>query len=248
MKLAAALIIATAVAATTTAAHATIIDDFSGASLSPAYTQTTLLDQGATRNVNFGVNTTSGTLQAISSGSDGAEQTALLRHDFSLPVGDIMRVDVNFSNASQDIGIMVGATDTPIISNLNGSSRADYLLVAVRATPDHIIAAGFNGTTGLTTAQSQPGGSNVATGLFISRTSPTTFDMGYNYNNGPDTVLTTFTVTNANIGNAIGFYTDMRSSNTIGQLDNLRIDVAPEPASLALLALAAPAFLRRRRN
>ena len=50
------------------------------------------------------------------------------------------------------------------------------------------------------------------------------------------------------IGNAIGFYTDVRANGTYGALDNLRIvQGVPEPASLGLLMLGGLGFLRRRR-
>lgn len=227
-------------------AHATIIDDFSTTTLSPAYTQTAVLDQGATRNVAYG--SPSGGLVAVSTGADGAEQVLLLRSDASVAVGQILRADVALlgSGLNQDLGIALAATATPTITNLNGSQRSDYIFIGFRGDQTHIIANGFNGTAGIGT--NQVFGLTNMSGLFIYRTSPTTFIMGYNDNGGPDVNAFTFTVANTNIGNAVGFYTDMRASNTVGTLDNLRIDTVPEPASLGLLGLGAMALIARRKR
>ena len=248
------IILAAAVSAAVSSAPAAVIDTFSTTTLNAAYTQTAVLDQGAARNVAYG--SPSGTLQATSTGSDGAEQVVLLRSDVGLGVGQILRADVNVSGViggaaattglSQDLGIAVGATATPTITNLNGSQRSDYFFAGFRSDGSHFISSGFNGTTSLGTNQSF--GLAGISGLFIQRDSATQFEVGYDVAGGPDVSAFTYTVANTSIGNAIGFYTDMRASGTIGQLDNLRIDTVPEPASIGLLAVGAAGLIARRRK
>jgi hypothetical protein len=220
------------------AAHAQIIDDFSG-NLS-AYTLTKVLDQGTVNNVSFAIN--GGALTGVSAGADGAEQVLFLRNDFSLGIGQMLMADVNFTlTGSQDFGIVVAATAAQTIG-----VRQDYIFSGVRSTADHPIANGFNGTTGFSLAQDQGTGIPTAS-VFIARTSATSFDLGYNRGAG-NVVLTSFTVGNANIGNAVGFYADMRANGTIGTFDNLRIQAIPEPGSLSLLAFGGIAALIARRQ
>ena len=251
-----AILSAAAMASAVSLAHASVlVDDFSTTTLNAAYTQTAVLDQGATRNVAYG--SPSGTLQAVSTGSDGAEQVLLLRSDFSLGIGQILRADVNVSGInsagvaataglSQDLGIAISAVANPTITNLNGSQRSDYFFSGFRGDATHFIAGGFNGTTSLGSPL-QVFGLNI-TGLYIQRDSATQFEVGYDSGGGPDVSAFTFTLANTAVGNAVGFYTDMRASNTIGQLDNLRIDTVPEPASVGLLAVGAAGLLARRRK
>jgi hypothetical protein len=82
------------------------------------------------------------------------------------------------------------------------------------------------------------------TGLYISRTSDTTFQGGYSTASG-DTQLVSWTVTSTTMRNAIGFYADVRAITTYGDLDNLRI--VPEPATMLLLGIGSILALRRRK-
>lgn len=249
MKFASALVALSAlsIAPLASAGPVGLIDDFSDTSLAE-YTQTAVLDQGATRNVAF--SSPSGALQAVSSGSDGAEQVLLLRPDFTLGVGEVLRADTNFTlaNQSQDLAIAVSATATPTINNISGSDRKDYFFSGVRSTPGHYVASGFDGaagTTGLTTLQDQTNNTLAIESVFIKRLTSTDFTVGF-VRGGTETTVGTYSVTNTNIGNAVGFYTDMRASGTISPIDNLRIEFIPEPASLGLVMLGG-LMLRRRR-
>jgi hypothetical protein len=84
----------------------------------------------------------------------------------------------------------------------------------------------------------------ATTGLYISRTSSTTFDLGYTMATG-DTIAISLTFSGSNPlpGGAVGLFADVRAVTTYGDLDNLRI---PEPATIALLGLGG-LLLRRKR-
>lgn len=235
-------------------AQATLVDDFSG-SLSP-YTETPVLYSGsstpATTTIAFSDG--SGALQATASSFNDIEQALFLRNDFTLGVGQILSATISWSlGNSQDFGIAVASTATPPAATTNplGNTRTSlsYAFIGIRGTADHVVASGFDGATGLSTLQYQPGGTNTTTDVFISRTSATTFNVGYNPNGSGDVVLGTYTVTNSAVGTAIGFYVDMRSANSIGTLDNLTIVAAPEPSTLAMcgMSLAGLLALKRRK-
>jgi hypothetical protein len=83
--------------------------------------------------------------------------------------------------------------------------------------------------------------------LFVARTAPDTFDLGY-YSAGTRTVLTTRTVANTAIGNAIGFYADVRALGIRGNLDNLTLTVIPEPSVAALMGIGALGLISRLRR
>ncbi len=225
-------------------AQGQLIDDFSGG-LS-AYTLTPVLYSGsgvpATTTISFTDST--GALEADAANFNDIEQALFLRSDYSLAVGQTLRVDVNWSlGSSQDLGLCVASTATPPAATTNplGNTRTSlsYAFVGIRGASWHVVSSGFDGSTALSTMQYQPG-SGTTTGLFITRTSATSFQMGYDAstaNGGADTVLTTYNFANsADVGLAIGFYADMRSNGSIGTLDNLQI-VVPEPTTMALFGL-----------
>jgi hypothetical protein len=221
------------------AAQAQLIDDFSG-SLT-AYTLSKVLDNNTVSQISF--SDASGALQANygSTGTAAAEQVLFLRGDYSLSVGYMLRADVNYTLAgSQDLGIALATTATPFSlgDGVGGDVRTNYILAAIRSTANHVIGTGIDGASGHTgfaiDPQEQAGGTTI--GLYIARTSATTFDIGYNKGAG-DVFLRTLTVTDSTIGNAVGFYADMRTAGTIGTLDNLRIDLIPEPTTMAFCGL-----------
>ncbi len=191
----------------------TLVDDFSAGSLS-SYIETRVLDQGSVDNVSFV--SAGGTLRSVSTGTDGAEQTLLLRSDYGLAVGKELQVDANLVAANdRDLGIMVAATDAPGEFN-----RSDYAFVALTDAANRVKVRGFDGTTSLDLViDSSPA---VKDTLFIARIDENTFELGY-YVGQQRSVLVTRTLANADIGSAIGFYSDQRASGTINGLDNLRI-------------------------
>jgi len=223
-------------------AQAQLIDDFSDAGLAE-YTLSKVLDQGdGTSNIGF--SSLAGALQATSTGTSGAEQVLFLRNDFSLAVGSVLRADVNWTlSGSQDLGIALATTATPssLANGAAGDVRSDYVLAAIRNTADHVVGTGLNGTTGFNINPQAQGGA-AAIGLYVARTSATTFEIGYDKGAG-DVFLRTLTVGNTAIGNAVGFYADMRADGTIGTLDNLRIEVIPEPGTISILSLGGLAFI-----
>lgn len=233
----------------------TVVDDFSGA-LS-AYTLTPVLYSGgsvpATTTISFSDST--GALQATAASFSNIEQALFLRNDFTLAVGQKLSVSVNWSlGNSQDLGLCVASVVNPPAASTNplGNTRTSlsYAYIGIRGTTDHVISGGFDGATGLSTVQSQPGSGTTST-VFVSRTSATTFQMGFNtssVNGGADTILTTYTFVNsANVGNAIGFYTDMRANGSIGTFDNLTISPIPEPSAMAICGLGFASLLAFKR-
>lgn len=211
----------------TVASSVTLVDDFSDASLS-AYTQTKVLDQagsdGGTSKVNFFVQ--NGLLGSFKFSGTDAEQVLLLRDDAPLLVGQELLVTPNITiTGSQDLGIVVAATETPdgLGNPQVGSTRSDIITLYLRNGQTNLYTRGFDGTTefGLV--------SGTFTGiddLFIARAALDTFEVGC-YDNGLRRVLTTRTVGNTAIGAAVGFFTDMRNAATILGMDNLRIVEPP---------------------
>ena len=223
------------------AAQAQLIDDFNTPGLSE-YTQTVVLQNGASSGIVFSDSTGALTLSKASGTSP--EQVLFLRNDFSLSVGQTLRVDT-ISQISDgtvtDFGLAISALVNPpaaVWTGANVSTRQDYINVYLKRQTGAIGYIGFNGTTqqfsssGVTPV---PDFASV-TGLFITRTASDSFDLGYSTASG-DTSLFSATGMPTTIGNALGFYADVRSVTSYGTLDNLRLTAVPEPASATLLAL-----------
>jgi hypothetical protein len=239
----------------------TFIDDFSSGDLS-AYTLS-VLNQNSTDAAAVSFTSTGGAIQVNKGTSTAgkAEQVVFLRNN-SLGVGETLRVNkqavtkVGTANYYADFGIAICNTADPADKALNVSQdvRKDMMAIYLKATYSNIGYCGYDGTTGTTSLGSSSGvyGGTQAekdaiyatvTGLYISRTSLTTFDLGYSIGS-LDTKAVTFTVTNTDIGNGVGFWGDMRyGTTTYGDLDNLRI--VPEPATLVLLGLGGLLLKRR---
>jgi len=218
-------------------AQGQLIDDFSG-NLS-AYTATRILNNGNHAPVNtYAWEINGGSLQINTTAYTGIEQFALTRTDFSLSVGFELTATYGHANlGTQDIGLYVGA-GTPV-----QDVRADYVNIYMRNN-GQLFSRGFDGTTELTLAG---GGSPVVDMLFIARTGLTTYDLGY-YAGGIRTILTSRTVANSAVGDAIGFYADIRGLGVRGNMDNLSFAPIPEPTTGALLGLGAFAVILARRR
>jgi hypothetical protein len=212
-----------------------VVDDFSG-NLS-AWTATRILDANGGGSNTYAWQITGGSVEIATTTFDGIEQTALTRTDITLGIGEELQADYAHSNTgSQDIGLYVGA-GTP-----TADVRADYVNVYVRNN-GQLFSRGFNGATEL----SLGGGATPATisSLFIARTAADAYELGYYDGGAVRNIVSTRTGLTGVTGGAIGLYSDVRAVGVRGNVDNVRI--VPEPGSLALLALAGAALVRRRR-
>ena len=126
-----------------------------------------------------------------------------------------------------DFGIAISATvDPPDAVWTSGTAdvRQNYMNIYVKGQYGTVGYVCFDGTTNIGSSSGVsvfPSFGDLI-GLFITRISPTVFDLGYTTTEG-DTVIRTFTVANTAIGTAIGFYADVRAEITYGDMDNLRI-------------------------
>ena len=225
-----------------------LIDDFGDTDLSD-YTFYKVLDQGA-GTTNIGFSSPSGTLQASSSGTTGAEQVLLFRNDgYSLGVGEELQIDgpsIESGASTEDLGLAVGETPTSLGDPQAGDNRnqADFLFISYR-TPTQLNSRGFN--NGAEVGQDQEFGV-TATRLFIARTATDVFELGW-YDGATRNIAVSRTGVNADMGSNVGFYSDLRADGAmIGSLDNLRIVPEPSAVLLAMVALAGVAGWQRRRS
>ncbi|MGA2060543.1 MAG: PEP-CTERM sorting domain-containing protein [Thermoguttaceae bacterium] len=227
-------------------------DDFSSGSLA-AYNQVWLLSndaQGAT----CGASASTGQFYTTRTGAgsingSNAQQMEWLANS-SLDVGEILRANVSLGQTAGlyfDLGICVNYSQTPnsLTPPATGGVRQDEISVYLKDSTGNIgyyAADGSSGTTQIASNSgaitgSMPPWSSI-TGLWIARTSATTFYLGYTNTVSGDTLLTTVTVTNTNIGNAIGIYADSRTAGTSPEyVDNLSVSTnpVPEPATITML-------------
>ncbi len=230
-------------------AQATLIDDFSSGSLS-AYTQTTVLDQNTTAtNNSFSINASGAIISSSTNTGGSAEQTVLLRSDYSVSVGQTLladATDLGTSSTFAELGIIVAASSTPTYL-----TRSEYVVCALREqNAGDNVAAQYATVTGPISGTGGQIGIDFSTvaSIYIKRTGSLTYETGFIKTDGTSTTVKTYTVDNASIGNAVGFYTDIRYAvSSSGSLDNLR--VVPEPASVLMLigGVVGLALLRRRK-
>jgi autotransporter-associated beta strand protein len=205
----------------------TLIDDFSDGNVSE-YIRTTVNDGNTTTNIIPSV--ASGALVATYSGTATYEQAVLLRDDVSLEIGETLAVDVVMTTTglTMDLGLAVSAIDNPTAASAGDTDTRDtfnWASVSVRPSQDAIrVNQSSSGTvnTGGGVISSVPE-TNVS-GLYITRNSATQFVLGYVDGSSTSHVATTLNFAASDIGTALGFYIDVRSSGTLGSLDNLRIE------------------------
>lgn len=217
--------------------HGQLIDSFSG-DLS-AYTATRILNNGNHSPGNtYSWEISGGALRINTTAFVGIEQFALTRSDFALGVGYELTASYSATDLnSQDIGLYVGGgTPTPDV-------RANYLSIYMRNN-GQLFTRGFDGTTELSLAG---GGTPSALSLFVARTGVNTFELGY-YDVGGRNILANRTMTSSTIGDAIGFYADVRGAGVRGTMDNLTLTAIPEPTAAALLGLSSLGLLFRLRR
>lgn len=198
-----------------------VIDSFGGALT--GYTATRILKATPAANDNVGQwEINSGALRYNTTSYFGIEQYALTRTDFTLQLGEELRVDYLGTNLdSQDIGLYVGA-GTP-----TSGVRANYVNIYARNN-GQVFTRGFDGTTELSLA-----GGATPTGLealYITRLTTDTFELGYYTTGGNRNLVSTRTISAGNaagIGSAVGLYADIRGLGIRGSVDNLRIVSAP---------------------
>jgi hypothetical protein len=212
------------------------LDDFSSGSLA-AYTQTDILAQGANGAVQF--TSTGGNLSVTRSTGTYPEQKLLLINS-SLDIGEILRLDTAcaVTTGYADLGIAVSATVNPPYATYSGTNvdtRQNFFDMYLKNGSSGWGNVYFNPNT-------QPAGQNgyvtnqanyaSVTGLWIYHKSLGVFDIGYSIG-AIDTQFRELTGVSWDTGSpVIGLYTDLRTVQTYGTVDNLR--VVPEPSTTIL--------------
>jgi hypothetical protein len=226
-------------------AQAQLIDSLTTGSLAP-YTETIILAQNADGPFTFSSTGSGLQVSRVYSSGNTPQQDLFLRNDYSLAVGETLRVTVGSlgtSAANADFGIAIASQVNPIPSvytGVNVSTRSNYLAMYVKPANSQVGSVGFNGTTLLYNSGgiTPPGGSySTIDGLWITETAPNVFSDGYTTPSGDVVLGSGITFTGASIDNSIGFYADLRGTLTsAANLTDLTISV-PEPTTMTLCGL-----------
>lgn len=244
------------------AVQAQIIDTLTGGSLA-SYTKTIVLSQNADGPMTF-TSTGSGlqVSRVISSGSS-AQQDLLLRGDYSLSVGNTLRVSITGLGTSggvnADFGLAIASQVDPYSlpwTSGTVNTRSNTLAMYVKPGSSQVGSFGFNGTTQLSYTGSgsiTPGAGVYATitGLWISETAANVFNIGYTTASGDITLSSGITFTGVAVDQTVGFFADLRGTLTSPAIfTDLRLEPIPEPSTLALCGmsfLGLVAMLRRKK-
>ncbi|HZI33388.1 MAG TPA: PEP-CTERM sorting domain-containing protein, partial [Candidatus Binatia bacterium] len=171
-----------------------------------------------------------------------------IRNDgYSLAVGQTLRVDVvspSQNSLYSDFGIALMETASP--SSVTWSSGTadgrngllDLYIKGQFGTIGYRASNSANTQLYSSAGVSITGGISALTGLWITRSSSTEFDVGYSTASG-DTQILAMTGLDASMGTGLGFYSDVRANTTYGYLDNLRLVAVPEPSTMAVCGLGA---------
>jgi len=214
-----------------------LIDDFNDTNLSE-YTASYILEQDASNTITFASPSPSGVLQAtkVDPGGTNAEQVVFLRNDYSLAVGETLRVDSMAADTAlyADFGIVVSTTVDPADAVwTTGTADVRRGVLAIYGKPL------FDSVGWLGRANDATPGTNVGSsagvgitwsdyrGLWIKRNTSTNFTGGWFSATSGFTQLVDWNVTDTAFGSAVGIWADLRAAQTYGDLDNLRIDAAP---------------------
>lgn len=229
---------------------AAVVDTFSDNSLSE-YTSTRVLDNGAaSTDITFS-SATGGLVATYGTGAAQAEQVLLLRNDVGLGVGQTLRVDtaIGTTTTAMDFGLAIASTATPTSASVSDTDTRDlvnFLAIYVRPSQDAVRVTSSNGGV-VTTATGVLGtAETLVSQLYITRVTSTQFTVGYLDTSAVSHDALTINFTATNVGDAIGFYADLRATSTnLGTLDNLAI--VPEPGAALLGAFGLVGIMRRRR-
>lgn len=247
------------VGAVSLAAKGDVLVDSLTSGSTAAYNQTVILAQNGDGPLTF-TSTGSGLqVSRVFTSGGAAQQDLLLLNSYSLSVGDTLQVSITglgTSAANADFGIAIASQANPISAEpwVSGtaSSRSNYLAMYVKPGSSQVGSIGFNGTTQLYSSGGVTPGAGVyatITGLWITEVAANKFSDGYTTTSGNVTLGSNIQFTGADIGQAVGFYADLRGTLTsAATLDNLTI--VPEPSTIALCgvgALGLVAGLRRKK-
>jgi PEP-CTERM motif len=161
-----------------------------------------------------------------------------------LPIGDMLVASVDWqTTALEDFGICVGSSSslTPANGDVDARSQTQYVFAALRSSNNHVTSSGYDGSAGGLGLLQYQGGGPAVVSLAIERATASTFNIYYDQGSGMTLLGTQSFTTSANVGDAIGFYTDVRANGTpaMGYLANLQVvESVPEPTTFAFFGLS----------
>ncbi len=211
-----------------------VIDDFTADTLDSAWNEVYLLSRGQDVGYDTTTNVDQLTLTAV---SENAEQRGLLRDDWSLGVGETLKVDmISMSNASVEFnaGIMIHTGTDVGLDDITGASpsntlqdRLGYIIMSWRSNGSDALCEYFPTQNNGTQLKADTGG-EMPMQLWITRDAVDTYSAGWVDSSGSHT-LADGVVLSQQPGAAVGFYFDLRADGTV-VFDNPGILKLGEPA------------------